>query len=48
VGVCACVFCMVVCLSVAGDVDVVLLSHPDLEHMGALPYAIAKVRLPAV
>eukprot|EP00937_MAST-01D_sp_MAST-1D-sp2_P003323 g3323.t1 len=32
---------------VAGRVDAVLLSHADLAHMGALPYAMAKLGLSA-
>jgi len=31
--------------SVVGSVNVVLLSHPDLSHLGALPYAVAKLGL---
>eukprot|EP01052_Picozoa_sp_SAG31_P031344 SAG31_NODE_3311_length_4434_cov_79.588005_3_plen_426_part_00 len=30
---------------VSGDVDFVLLSHPDLNHLGALPYAFAHLGL---
>ena len=30
--------------SVAKDINLVLLSHPDLAHLGALPYAVANVR----
>ncbi|GLD93417.1 hypothetical protein PINS_up002009 [Pythium insidiosum] len=32
---------------VASRVDLVLISHPDLAHMGALPYAIGKLGLNA-
>ena len=31
--------------AVAADVDVVLISHPDMEHCGALPYAMANLGL---
>ena len=30
---------------VAAHIDFVLLSHPDLQHLGALPYAFAKLGL---
>lgn len=40
---CACSCCSardrVATISVASTVDVVLVSHPDLAHLGALPYA---------
>lgn len=32
---------------VAQNVDVVLLSHPDTEHLGALPYAVCRLGLKA-
>lgn len=36
---------MLVCqiVRVIGDVDAVLLSQPDLQHVGAIPYAVGKL-----
>lgn len=31
--------------SIAPDIDIVLLSHGDMAHCGALPYAVSKVLL---
>jgi len=31
--------------NVVADIDAVLLSHPDLAHLGALPYAVGKLGL---
>lgn len=33
--------------SVAPRVDIVLLSHPDIGHLGALPYAMSKLGMKA-
>jgi cleavage and polyadenylation specificity factor subunit 2 len=30
---------------IAPDIDCVLISHPDLDHIGALPLAVAKLGL---
>lgn len=41
--------CISVCVhdpcSIAPTVDVVLLSHADMEHCGAIPYAVSKVSM---
>ncbi|CAM9131784.1 unnamed protein product, partial [Choristocarpus tenellus] len=34
-------------LTVVNRIDLVLISHPDLEHLGGLPYAIGKLGLRA-
>jgi cleavage and polyadenylation specificity factor subunit 2 len=33
--------------AVVSRIDLVLISHPDLEHMGGLPYAVGKLGLSA-
>jgi cleavage and polyadenylation specificity factor subunit 2 len=38
---------MFVCSRVAPTIDAVLLSHPDMMHLGALPYAMKHLGLSA-
>ena len=40
----ACVALALLCSGrVIPDIDIVLISHADMEHMGALPYAVGKL-----
>ena len=35
------------CLQVIGRIDAVVISHPDLAHLGALPYLMGRLKLQA-
>lgn len=35
------------CFRIASSINVVLLSHPDTEHLGGLPHTMAKLGLQA-